>query len=145
MVRRVAIIGLGLIGGSIGLALKRTGPGETELVGYVRSPEAADKALRLAVVDRVEDDLRVAVDKADIVILATPVMAIKEILAQIGPHLPYGCVVTDTASTKAKVMEWAEEYLPPTVDFIGGHPMAGKEFSGIEAAEASLFEGCIYC
>lgn len=145
MVRRVAIIGLGLIGGSIGLALKRTGPRETELVGYVRSPEAADKALRLAVVDRVEDDLRVAVDKADIVILATPVMAIKEILAQIGPHLPSGCVVTDTASTKAKVMQWAEEYLPPTVDFIGGHPMAGKEFSGIEAAEADLFEGCIYC
>lgn len=145
MVRRVAIIGLGLIGGSIGLALKRTGLRETELVGYVRSPEAADKALRLAVVDRVEQDLRAAVDEADIVILATPVMAIKEILAQIGPHLPPGCLVTDTASTKAKVMQWAEEYLPPTVDFIGGHPMAGKEFSGIEAAEASLFEGCIYC
>lgn len=145
MVRRIAIVGLGLIGGSIGLALKRSGLKETELVGYVRSPEAANKALRLAVVDRVEQSLTSAVSQADIVVLATPTLAIKEVLAQIGAYLPSGCLVTDTASTKAEVMRWAEEYLPATVDFVGGHPMAGKELSGIEVAEADLFQGCTYC
>jgi prephenate dehydrogenase len=72
-------------------------------------------------------------------------LAIKEVLAQIGAYLPSGCLVTDTASTKAEVMRWAEEYLPATVDFVGGHPMAGKELSGIEVAEADLFQGCTYC
>ena len=145
MVRRVAIIGLGLIGGSIGMALKQSKPGETEVVGYVRRPEAVRKVLGMGAADRVEQSLASAVDKADVVILATPVLALEEILKNIGPHLPAGCLVTDVASTKAEVMEWAEEHLPPTVDFVGGHPMAGREVSGIEAAEADLFQGCTYC
>ena len=145
MAKRIAIIGLGLIGGSIGLALKQTELERTEVVGYVRRPEAANRVLKLGAVDIIKDSLAAAVDKADLVILATPVMAIKEILAQIGPYLPHGCTVTDTASTKVKVMQWAEEYLPPTVNFIGGHPMAGKELAGIEAAEANLFQGRTYC
>jgi len=142
---RIAIIGLGLIGGSIGLALKRAQLEDTELVGYVRSSETATKALKRGAVDRIEDNPVAAVDKANIVVIATPVMAIREILKQIGPHLSPDCIVTDTASTKVEVMEWAEEYLPSTVDFIGGHPMAGKELSGIEAAEAALFENRPYC
>jgi len=145
MAKRIAIIGLGLIGSSIGLALKQAELEGAELVGYVRSPEAANKVLKLGAVDTIKESLASTVDKADLVVLATPVMAIKEILVQIGPHLAHGCTVTDTASTKVKVMEWAEEYLPPTVNFIGGHPMAGKELAGIEAAEASLFQGCTYC
>ena len=145
MVRRIAVVGLGLIGGSLSLALKRSGSSEAELVGYVRSPEAAKKAMALGLVDRVEMNLASAVERADMIVLATPVMAMKEIMAQIGPHLVPGCLVTDTASTKVEVMKWAERYLPPTVDFVGGHPMAGKETSGAEAAQASLFEGCTYC
>jgi len=144
-VRRILIVGLGLIGGSIGLALKRSGGTDSELVGYVRTPEAGDRALALGVVDRVEHSLSAAVGGADVVILATPVTAIKGILAEIGPRLPEGCLVTDVASTKSEVMNWAEQYLPPTVDFIGGHPMAGKELSGMDAAEADLFQGRIYC
>src|SRR4030042_6952542 len=143
--RRIFIIGLGLIGCSIGLALKRAELDKTEVVGYARNSETAIKALKLGAVDRIERNLISTVNKADMVILATPAMAIKEILEQIGPHLPPGCTVTDTASTKVKVMEWAEEYLPATINFVGGHPMAGKELSGIEAAEATLFEGCTYC
>lgn len=143
--RRIAIIGLGLIGGSIGLALKKAELEDTELMGYVRSSETANKAIKLGVVDKIEKDLASAVDRADIVILATPVMAMKEILEQVGPRLNPGCTVTDTASTKVKVMEWAEEYLPPKINFVGGHPMAGKEISGIEAAEATLFKDSIYC
>jgi prephenate dehydrogenase len=144
-VRRIAIIGLGLIGGSMGLALKRARLKETDLIGYVRHSETGAKALKLGVVDKVERNLVSAVSQADMVILATPVIAMKEILEQIGAHLSPGCLVTDTASTKVKVMEWAKEYLPPTTNFIGGHPMAGKELSGVEVAEASLFEGCTYC
>ena len=143
--RRIAIIGLGLIGGSMGLALKQAGLEDAELIGYTRSSETAINALKRGAVDKIEDNLISAVGKAEIVILSTPVMAMKEILKKIGPHLSPVCIVTDTASTKVKVMEWAEEYLPSGINFIGGHPMAGKELSGISAAEADLFKGCTYC
>ena len=141
--RRIAIIGLGLIGGSMGLALKKVA--DLELVGFARRPEVASKALSIGAVDRAEANLLSAVEEANLVIIATPVVAIKEILAQIGERLSQGCIVTDTASTKAQVMGWAEEFLPSSVSFIGGHPMAGKEASGIEAADADLFAGCTYC
>jgi prephenate dehydrogenase len=144
-VKNITIIGLGLIGGSIGLALKRAGLKDTELIGYARNQQKGLKALKLGAVDKVDSDLISAVGKSDMVVIAVPALAMEEILAQIGHHLPVGCIVTDTVSTKVKVMEWAEKYLPPRIEFIGGHPMAGKELSGIEAAEASLFEGRTYC
>ena len=134
-----------MIGGSIGLALKRAGSDGVELVGCARRPETADRALQLGAIDRVEGSLASAVDKAALVILAIPTMSVKEILSQIGSHLPAGSVVTDVASTKVQVMKWAEESLPPGVSFVGGHPMAGKELSGIEVADADLFGGCTYC
>ena len=139
---RVAIIGLGLIGGSLGLALKRA---DFEVVGFARRAEVGQKALSMGAVDRAEGELLSTVEGAEMVIIATPVLAMKEILAQIGGGLPPGCIVTDTASTKALVMEWAQGGLPPGVSFIGGHPMAGKETSGIEAADADIFVGCTYC
>ncbi|MBN2186855.1 MAG: prephenate dehydrogenase/arogenate dehydrogenase family protein [Dehalococcoidia bacterium] len=142
---QVAIIGLGLIGGSIGLALKQTSDPGWKIVGYARRPEVASQALSSSIVDKIEASLKETVKDAELVIIATPVLTIKGILSQIADHLPHGCVVTDTASTKLQVMKWAEELLPPTVDFIGGHPMAGKETYGIETAEAGLFQGCIYC
>ncbi|MBE9470090.1 MAG: prephenate dehydrogenase/arogenate dehydrogenase family protein [Chloroflexi bacterium] len=142
---QVAIIGLGLVGGSIGLALKQSSQPECEIVGYVRRPEVASTALSLGVVDKVETKLKDVVKEAGTVVIATPVLTVKEILSEIAAHLCSGCVVTDTASTKLDVMSWAEELLPPTVDFIGGHPMAGKETQGIQAADARLFQDCIYC
>jgi prephenate dehydrogenase len=142
---RVALIGLGLIGGSIGLSLKQLSKSGFDIVGYVRRPEVASTALSSGVVDKTETSLAGTVEEADVVIIATPVLTIKEILSQIADHLPVGCVVTDTASTKVQVMQWAEEMLPPAVDFIGGHPMAGKETYGIQAAETDLFRGCTYC
>ena len=142
---RVAIIGLGLIGGSIGLALKNVDEPGWEIVGYVRRSEAGTVALSLGAVDRVESNLGETVKGADLVIVATPVLTIREILSQIAGHLSSGCTVTDAASTKFEVMRWAEELLPPTVDFVGGHPMAGKEIYGIRAADARLFQGCVYC
>lgn len=141
----VAIIGLGLIGGSIGLALKRADESGWRVVGYARRPEVASAALNSGIVDQIETSLTGTVREADLVVIATPVLTIKGILSQIADYLPPGCVVTDTASTKLQVMKWADELLPPAVNFIGGHPMAGKETYGIQAAEGQLFQGCTYC
>jgi prephenate dehydrogenase len=141
----VTIIGLGLIGGSIGLALRQMERPGWEIVGYSRSQETVAKASSSGAIERGETNLKDAVKKAEFVIIATPVLTVKEILSQIALHLPAGCIVTDTASTKVQVMKWAKEILPPTVDFIGGHPMAGKETHGIGAAKAELFRGCTYC
>jgi prephenate dehydrogenase len=142
---RLAIIGLGLIGGSIGLALKQANWRQTEVVGYVRRREVGSLALKLGAVDKVESDLRETVKGANIVIIATPIMTIKDIFSKIAPCLSGNSIVTDTASTKLQVMRWAEESLPPGIDFVGGHPMAGKETSGISAATADLFHNCTYC
>jgi prephenate dehydrogenase len=142
---RLAIIGLGLIGGSIGLALKQTNWRQAEVVGYVRRREAGSWALKRGAVDRVESTLSEAVGGANIVIIATPILTIKDIFLQIRPDLSDGSIVTDTASTKLQVVRWAEELLPPEINFVGGHPMAGKETSGISAATADLFQNCTYC
>ncbi|GAG47555.1 unnamed protein product, partial [marine sediment metagenome] len=98
---RIAIIGLGLIGGSVGLALRRAEAG-FEVVGFARRPEAASRALELGAVDRTEGSLISAVKDAELVLIATPAMAMKEILAEIGGSLREGSIVTDTASTKAE-------------------------------------------
>jgi len=115
------------------------------VVGYSRRQETVARALDLGAIDRGEANLRDAVRQASMIIIATPVLTMKKILSDIAPHLPAGCIVTDVASTKVRVMRWAEEMLPPTVDFVGGHPMAGKETYGIQAANADLFRGCVYC
>jgi len=141
----VTIIGLGLIGGSIGLALRQGKKPGWEVVGCSRRQETVASALNLGAIERGETSLKDAVKQADFVIIATPVLMVKEVLSEIAAHLPSACIVTDTASTKVQVMKWAEEILPPRVDFVGGHPMAGKETYGVQAAEAELFRGCTYC
>lgn len=142
---RIAIIGLGLIGGSIGLALKQADWQKAEIVGYVRRSELRPMALSSGAVDNVESSLKATVRGADLIIIATPVLTIKDIFSQIAADLPPDSIVTDTASTKVQVMRWAEELLSPRTSFVGGHPMAGKESSGIKAAEADLFHNCVYC
>ncbi|MCJ7522925.1 MAG: prephenate dehydrogenase [Dehalococcoidia bacterium] len=142
---RIAIIGLGLMGGSLASALKEAGDIEAEITGFSRRSETVARAKDGHLIDRAADDLASAVQVASLVIIATPVMAIREVLKGIAGHLSHGCVVTDVGSTKVKVMEWADEYLPHNVDFIGGHPMAGKETSGVDEADPNLFRGCVYC
>ena len=142
---RIAIIGLGLIGGSIGLALKQASWRGAEIIGYARRRETGSLALKSGAVDKVESNLRNVVKGADIVIIAAPVLTIKDIFEQIAPELSDDSIVTDTASTKMQVMQWAVKKLPSRISFVGGHPMAGKEISGIRAANADLFHNCIYC
>ena len=143
--KRITIIGLGLVGGSLGLALKAAGLPDVEVVGHDRERGAESKARKRGAIDTAEHNLPRAVEGAGMVIIATPILAVREVLEQIAPDLQEGAVVTDTASTKESVLEWAAALLPPHVNFVGGHPMAGKETPGIENAEAELFRGRAYC
>ncbi|HET8944178.1 MAG TPA: prephenate dehydrogenase/arogenate dehydrogenase family protein [Dehalococcoidia bacterium] len=143
--KRITIIGLGLIGGSIGLALKKAGLPGVQIVGHDREHGTEAVAERMGAIDKGEHNLPRAVEGAPLVIIATPVLSVREVMQQIAGHLAEGAVVTDTASTKAHVMKWARELLPAHVSFVGGHPMAGKENQGIVNAEADLFRYKAYC
>jgi prephenate dehydrogenase len=144
-VERITIIGLGLIGGSLGLALKAAKLTGIEIVGYDKDTSTAGEARRLRAIDKSEPSLQRAIRDASLVIIATPIMTVRGVMEEIAGELRENCVVTDTASTKAIVMEWASELLPATVSFVGGHPMAGKETGGVQNAEAKLFAGKPYC
>ena len=137
---RIAIIGTGLIGASIGLGLKASGEIEgLEVAGYDRSSDNLKQAKRMGALDFSARDAQEAVRGAAIVVLATPLLAMRRIMHEIAPALEQGAVVTDTGSTKAEVMEWAAGELPQPVAFVGGHPMAGKTDAGPDSAEAGLF------
>jgi len=142
---KLAIIGTGLMGTSLALALKESNIPDLEVVGTDSNGHARSGAQKSGAFHRVEGHLATAVRDATLVILATPVMAMKELMEMIGPELREGCVVTDIGSSKKVVLEWAEQYLPRHVDFVGGHPMAGKETSGPENADGSLFDHKVYC
>lgn len=141
----IAIIGTGLIGTSLALALKQAQIKNLELVGTDLEPTARSGAQKSHAFHRIETRLRTTVRDADIVVLATPIMAMQDLFETIAPDLPEGCVVTDVGSSKKVVLGWAEQYLPKGVEFVGGHPMAGKETSGPQEAEANLFQGKAYC
>jgi len=143
--RRVVIIGLGLIGGSIGLRLKAAGLPGLEIVGSDIDGSAERAAKKSGAIDRSEHDLARALRDAPLVIVAVPIAALRDVFTAIAPHVTEGALVTDTASTKGEVMKWAAELLPESVGFVGGHPMAGKEQAGIDHADAALFEGRAYC
>lgn len=142
---RITIIGLGLIGGSLGLALKAANLREIEIVGFDKDSSVISKAQKKGAIDRGERSLERAVRDTALVLLATPVLSMRRLLSEIAPYLREGAIVTDTGSTKAVIHQWASEFLPEDVSFIGGHPMAGKETAGIDAAEATLFKGKAYC
>ncbi len=136
---RIAIIGLGLIGGSIGLALKRSETHDLHIVGVARSRDTMQRAKKRGAIDEDARTPEDAVRDARLVIIASPILAMRGIFEEIAPALREGAVVTDAGSTKANVAQWARELLPEHVNFVGGHPMAGKETSGIDAADADLF------
>ena len=141
----LAIIGTGLMGTSLALALKQAKVRDLEVVGTDANRRARNGAQKSGAFHRMEGHLSSAVREAHLVILATPVMAMKELMEVIGPELREGCVVTDMGSSKKVVLEWAEQYLPRHVNFVGGHPMAGKETSGPENADGTLFDNKVYC
>lgn len=144
MFNRVAIVGLGLIGSSIGLALHKAKAAQ-QVMGYDLGRGISNHARKIGAIDQPYSTIDDVVRGAELIILATPVGAIRSLLQRIATAATPGAVVTDVASTKAQVISWAEEFLPSSLSFVGGHPMAGKELSGVEAADATLFQGHIYC
>ena len=141
---RVAIVGVGLIGGSLGLALKRMGF-EGQVVGVGRD-ETTAQALDLGVIDEgyPYEQLPAAVSKADLVFLCTPIERILQLLPQVMASVAEGAVVTDVGSTKRMIVAEAARRSRDGVYFIGGHPMAGSEKAGVTAADPFLFQNAIY-
>jgi len=134
----VAIVGVGLIGGSLARALKERGLCAT-VVGMGRGESNLLRALELGVVDKVERDVTAGVRQADLVVVATPVGELGALIRKIAPHVRSDAVVTDVGSVKAAVVREADSVFPEPVRFVGGHPVAGTEHSGVEASFASLF------
>jgi len=139
---KISIVGVGLIGGSLGLALKEKKP-NFKIVG-IDKQEIIEKAITRGAIDEGTVDIEEGIKEADIVIVATPVKTILNILTQIYPFLKKGCLVTDTGSTKQQIVQKANKVLSKDIFFIGGHPMAGSEECGIESADPYLFHNKTY-
>lgn len=140
LIRRLVVVGVGLIGGSFAAALKRAGQ-VGEVVGMGRSTESKRDALALGLIDRVETDWATALNDADLVLLAMPVGQMDDVMAQLVPHLPPRAIVTDAGSTKSDVVAAARRQFGSRIgQFVPGHPIAGAEKSGPQAARADLYE-----
>ncbi len=137
--KQITVIGLGLLGGSLTLAVSRCFP-RIKTIGFTHRPATRKKARQLAVADKVVDDISDAVSNADLVILATPIYVFEEIFTQIANALPAGCIVTDVGSTKTLPHRWAKTHLPKTAHYVGSHPIAGSEQRGVESARDDLFD-----
>lgn len=139
--KKLVIFGVGLIGGSIALALKNA-KHTAEIVGVGRSDESLQTALELGVIDVATSDIKAAVSNADMILIAAPVAQTASILNAIKPHLAASTVITDAGSTKGDVMQCAQKVLGSQFSqFVGGHPIAGAEKSGVTAAMADLYIG----
>jgi prephenate dehydrogenase len=140
--QRLSILGVGLLGGSIGLALK-SASNACKIVGYGHRPQTLETALRMGAIDEIATDATEAVRQADLVILASPVGTFWQLFDKIKSSLANGAIVTDVGSTKRSVCRLAEQMLPAGVHFVGSHPMAGSEKRGVDAANADLFHGAL--
>lgn len=135
----ITLIGMGLIGSSIGHALKR-GDLASHITGYARSATTRQKALSIGFVDSIADSLQQAVADADIVFLNVPVGMIADIVKDMAASLKPGAIVTDVGSVKKSVMDAVQAHLPENTTFVPAHPIAGTELSGPEAGFAELFD-----
>jgi prephenate dehydrogenase len=141
---KITIIGCGLIGGSIGLALKRRRP--EHAIACLDLPERLPAIREAGIADQVGsmEDLPAYLPESSMVIVATPVRSVLETIKLIRPFLSKNTIVTDVGSTKKEIMAEAQKLMPPGVHFVGGHPMAGSERSGVEAADPLLFSDRVY-
>ena len=142
MFRRAVVLGTGMLGGSVALALKKNGLA-TQVVGTSRQEASLKIAKDMGAIDEGTTDVRKAIQGADLVVLAAPVKVILENIDDISKHLRRGCIVTDVGSTKSAIVEAAEKHFPQHVLFVGSHPMAGSEKSGMAEARADLFKGAV--
>lgn len=142
MFGNVAILGLGLIGGSLGMALRERRLAD-RVLGLPRRAETIREALEIGAIDEGSLDLSRA-SEADLVVLAAPVLTFEPLVRGIAPYLKPGALVTDVGSTKAEITRGIPPLLPASVDFVGGHPMAGSEKGGVRAGRPDLFVGAVW-
>jgi prephenate dehydrogenase len=141
--QKVTLIGVGLLGGSLGMALRQKSLAKN-VVGYVRRPPSIDEAIRAGAVDSATRNLREAAADADLIIFCTPLGQMKDIAQQLAPVLKKDAIVTDVGSVKASVTADLEPIIKKAGGhFIGSHPMAGSEKMGVQAARADLFKDAI--
>ena len=137
---RVALIGAGLIGSSLGRAIRQEQLAKS-VTAYSRRSDTRKRLSHLGIVDSVAESIEEAVDGADLIIISVPVGASEDVAVRIGPHIKPDAVVTDTGSVKESVIRAITPHIPNSANFVPGHPIAGTENSGPEAGFASLFEG----
>lgn len=141
--KKIAIFGVGLMGGSLALCFK--GKPGLEVIGHTNDPAEADKFMKRGVVDRACTSMEEAAEEADFIFLCVPVDVLEPFLRRILQcKLKPGCIISDVGSTKASIAECADKLGRTDVHFIGGHPMAGSERSGVEAASSHLYENAFY-
>lgn len=140
MIKRLCIIGVGLIGGSLARALRRANACE-EVVGCGRNTANLDRAVELGVIDRYETDIGEAVQGADVVVVAVPLGSMEMVFSQMKDHLERNALITDVGSAKGSVADAGRKIFADTLDrFVPAHPIAGTEKSGVEASFAELFD-----
>ena len=136
---KVAIIGVGLIGGSLAIILREKGIAKN-IVGIGRGIKNLETAKKLGVVDEYTQDVKEGVKDCDLVVVATPVASIAKAIKEALPSLKKGAIVTDVGSVKKNIVDEVERFLPDTIHFVAGHPIAGTENAGVEAAFPTLFQ-----
>ncbi|MFW6174160.1 MAG: prephenate dehydrogenase [Chloroflexota bacterium] len=141
--QQVTIIGLGMVGSSLGMAARAARSG-VRVIGYDSDSGVQARAKRIGAVDDTEWQLSKAVSGSDLIVLAVPVLEMPELLDLLSNFVGAGTAITDTASTKRQVLGWADEKLPDGVGFVGGDPLAGAGRSGQDEATADLFTGVTY-
>ncbi len=139
-IKRLAIIGVGLIGGSLARALREAGAVKS-VVGIGRSRNNLEEALSLGICDEITQDMAEGVRGADVVFISVPVCAIPGVVAEIASALAPGCIVTDGGSVKTGIVGECEALMPSGCFFVGGHPIAGTEHTGAAASFATLYQG----
>lgn len=140
---KVAIIGVGLIGGSLGMALVQRGVAQ-EVVGFDPDPATRNLALQVEAVHDMASSITGACRGAEVVVLATPVGVMKQVAGEVKAAVTPGTVVTDVGSTKEDLVTWLERVFLPEIFYIGGHPMTGAEITGLKGADPYLFENAVY-
>lgn len=140
---KITIIGVGLIGGSFGMALSSQGLANL-VTGFDIDQENLDLALETQAINNIADSLEEAVSEADLVVIATPVGLTIDYISKIAPLIKKGCIVTDVGSTKSKITQAARQLMPLGTFFVGGHPMTGSEVTGVRGADRYLFENAVY-
>jgi len=142
--QQVAILGLGLIGASLGLALRR-GTNPPRVVGFDVDAAALHQAARSGAIDSSVGTLADACRGSDAIVLAAPVRAILRLLPEIASSVESGALVTDTGGTKRAIVRIGDTVLPAPTPFVGGHPLAGRLTAGVDQASPTLFSGAVYC